>query len=316
MKNRITTFLAVVFCCSAILSAAQPAIREKYTWSAETDLANYTVKEINLSTGVRLEYAEQGSDQGIPVIFLHGVTDSWHSFENVLPLLPSNFHAFAISQRGHGNSSRPKAGYSLVDFSNDIAEFIRQKNTGPVIIVGHSMGSLVAQQFAYDHPQLLKAIVLVGADACFIDNPGMLEFVEEIEKLNDPIDRKFMDDFQKATLATPINRDYFEILVNESMKLPAAVVKSVFRGIMEVDFTNKLKTFQAPVLILWGDKDAFCFEQDQAVLQSNIKSAKLKVYNGTGHALHWEQPEKFVDDLEEFVDTIQSELQRKNLLEN
>ena len=57
-------------------------------------------KFVSLSTGVRIEYVEQGKADGVPVIFLHGVTDSWRSFERVLPLRPPNIHAFALSQRG------------------------------------------------------------------------------------------------------------------------------------------------------------------------------------------------------------------------
>ena len=51
---------------------------------------------ISLSTGVRMEYVEHGNTEGVPVIFLHGVTDSWRSFERVLPLLPPGIHAFAL----------------------------------------------------------------------------------------------------------------------------------------------------------------------------------------------------------------------------
>ena len=74
-------------------------------------------KFVSLSTGVRIEYVEQGKGDGVPVIFLHGVTDSWRSFERMLPLLPPDIHAFALSQRGHGDSSRPTSGYRLAVFA-------------------------------------------------------------------------------------------------------------------------------------------------------------------------------------------------------
>ena len=74
-------------------------------------------KKINVSTGTTLEYVEQGRDAGVPIIFLHGITDSWHSFELVLPFLPESIHAFAISLRGHGGSSKPTTGYLMKDFS-------------------------------------------------------------------------------------------------------------------------------------------------------------------------------------------------------
>src|SRR5262245_29880341 len=84
------------------------------------------VKSITLPGRVRLEYAEQGNTDGVPVIFLHGITDSWHSFESVLTYLPSSIHAFAISQRGHGDSERPTQNYSPDDFAADIAAFIKE----------------------------------------------------------------------------------------------------------------------------------------------------------------------------------------------
>ncbi len=58
-------------------------------------------KFVSLSTGVRMEYVEQGPADGVPVVFLHGVTDSWRSFVGVLRHLPPTVHALAISQRGH-----------------------------------------------------------------------------------------------------------------------------------------------------------------------------------------------------------------------
>ena len=145
---------------------------------------------------------------GTPVIFLHGLSDSWHSFESVLALLPHNIHAFAISERGHGNSDRPLAGYTMKDFAGDVAEFIKMQNLKSAYIVGHSMSGLVAQQFALDYPQLTKGVVLISSDAFFNDNPGMPEFYQESLRLEGAIDKKFMDEFQKSTLSKPINPDY------------------------------------------------------------------------------------------------------------
>ena len=78
---------------------------------------NGKVQSIQLTTGVNLEFVEQGTTKGIPVILLHGYTDSWHSFETTLPFLPNNLHVFAISQRGHGDSDRPKNNYHPKDLA-------------------------------------------------------------------------------------------------------------------------------------------------------------------------------------------------------
>ena len=82
------------------------------------------IRSITILSGVTLQYAERGGASGIPVVFLHGVTDSWHSFERVLPLLPLTIHAFAVSQRGYGDSSRPTSGYRFTDMSEDLLAFL------------------------------------------------------------------------------------------------------------------------------------------------------------------------------------------------
>ena len=266
------------------------------------------VKSIDLPGRVRLEYAEQGRPGGIPVIFLHGITDSWHSFESVLAHLPSSVHAFAISQRGHGDSERPMHNYTPKDFAGDIAEFIKQKKLGKVIIAGHSMGGVNAQQFAIDHPELTRGLVVIDSDPVFKTNPGMPEFLEEVSKLDGMMSRKFMDDFQRATLAKPIDSAYFNLLVDEGLKVPASVFKEALKGLMEVDFTEKLRQINVPALIFWGNKDAFCTYKGQEILIDSIQNSKLIVYGNTGHALHWEEPKRFSTDLMNFIDhTIKSE---------
>src|SRR5687768_3405964 len=60
-----------------------------------------------LSTGVTLPFVEQGDPAGMPVVLLHGLTDSWQSFAPVLPFLPASIRAFAVTQRGHGDADRP-----------------------------------------------------------------------------------------------------------------------------------------------------------------------------------------------------------------
>jgi pimeloyl-ACP methyl ester carboxylesterase len=64
---------------------------------------------------VRLEYVETGDPKGLPVVFLHGVTDSWTSFEGTMERLPESIRAIAVSQRGHGNSSRQLRGISWIN---------------------------------------------------------------------------------------------------------------------------------------------------------------------------------------------------------
>jgi len=123
-------------------------------------------------------------------------------------------------------------------------------------------------------------------------------------KLSGTIDKKFMDDFQTATLAKPIDKDWYETLVLEGMKCPVHVFQGAMGGLMETDLIQELKKISAPTLIFWGDKDAFCPREAQDVMMKNIRHAKLIVYEGTGHALHWEEPQRFVNDLIKYIKSL------------
>ena len=75
------------------------------------------VKDIALANGLRLQYAEQGDAEGTPpLVLLHGIADSWRIFGPLLAELPNSVHAYALSQRGHGDSDRPDTGYRTQDF--------------------------------------------------------------------------------------------------------------------------------------------------------------------------------------------------------
>jgi pimeloyl-ACP methyl ester carboxylesterase len=265
----------------------------------------YVEKAISLPTGVTLNYVEQGKADGIPIILLHGFTDSWHSFEHVLDKFPKNLHVMAISQRGHGNSTKTVNTDHASYFASDVAAFIDEKNLGPCIIVGHSLGGIITQQFALDYPHLTLAIVLAGSEACFYDNEGIPEFVAEINKLNDPIDRTFAEQFQWSTISQPVDSAIMEEFINESMKVPAKVWRSVGDLLMTTNYSDQLKNIKVPTLILWGDQDATCRLAGQQQLKAGITDSKLIVHKGVGHALHWEDGARFASEIVVFVNALE-----------
>lgn len=260
------------------------------------------VKSVQLKEGPRLEYVEQGDPNGIPVVLLHGYTDSWHSYERVLPHLPRRLRVFAVSQRGHGDSDRPQDGYLAQDFARDAARFLDAVGVQSAFIVGHSMGSRNAMRFAIDYPDRTRGLVLVGAFVPGPPNAGVKAFWDtSLSKLTDPVDPAFVRQFQKDTLAQPIPPEYVETVVSESLKLPARVWKSAFEGFMTADFASDLPKITARTLIVWGAKDTFAPKADQDALTSAIKGATLIVYPNAGHGVHWEEPERFAKDLVAFI---------------
>jgi non-heme chloroperoxidase len=138
-------------------------------------------KFVALPTGVTLHCVEQGNRSGVPVLLLHGLSDSWHSYERVLPHLPNSIRTFALTLRGHGDSSKPNAGYAPQDHVSDAAAFMDAFGLDATVVVGHSAGSLVARRFAMDHPERTLGLVLIGAFAAPRGNAGAMEVQEAVE---------------------------------------------------------------------------------------------------------------------------------------
>lgn len=262
----------------------------------------HVVKSVDLTGRVKLSYVEQGDPSGVPMVLLHGVSDSWHSFEPVLPHLPASIHAFALTQRGHGDSDRPMAGYRTRDFAADVEAFVNSRGLGPVVVVGHSMGSTHAMRFAIDYPRRTLGLVLVGAFASYRGNPVVGEFWHStVAQLIDPIDPALIREFQESTLAHPVSPGFLDTVVQESLKMPARVWRAAFEGFLEDDFAGEVRKIQTPTLMLWGTKDAFASRRDQDDLLKRIAGSQIVVYQNAGHAPHWEEPERFAADLTAFA---------------
>jgi non-heme chloroperoxidase len=264
---------------------------------------SFTSKSIALPTGVTLPYVEQGDPHGVPVILLHGVTDSWRSFALVLPHLPPRIHAFALSQRGHGDADRPLTGYGFRDFAADVAAFMDTLHLKSAVLVGHSMGSGVVQRFALDYPERLLGLVLEGSFASLSTNPAVREFWDTVvSTLTDPIDPHLVREFQQSTLAQPVPATFFETVVNESLKVPARVWQATFSTFLQEEWSSELGKMTVPTLIVWGDQDAFCPRGDQDLLKEAISHSQLLVYSGAGHSPHWEEPARFARDVVTFIE--------------
>lgn len=260
-----------------------------------------TSRRIQLSTGVELEYLEQGAPNGIPVVFLHGFTDSHRSFDRNLPRLPRRFHVFALDQRGHGNSSKPACCYTQADFAADVAAFLDAVGLERASVVGHSMGSFIALEFALDYPERLDRLVLIGSAPTLVGNPTVLDFQSVVDTLADPIDPAFVREFQASTFFRPVPESFLDVAVEESSKVPASIWQQALAGLVANDRSSELGSITAPTLILFGDQDVFVTAADQAALDAAIPDSTLITYPDTGHGTHVERPRRVNRDLVRFL---------------
>src|ERR671915_1659727 len=266
---------------------------------------NIRLARTSLTTGPTLHYAQQGHRSGEPIIFLHGYSDSWFSFSRVLPLLSSEYHAFALTQRGHGDSDKPQCCYTPEDFAADVDAFMDAVRIEEATLVGASTGALFAQRVALSYPHRVSRLVLVGAQTPANEaNEVVLGLQEEVRALEDPVPPEFVRAFQEGTIHQPVPQEFLDTVVSESLKLPARVWRDYLEGAVlsiDQDYVLELREIDVPTLILWGEQDPLFPREEQERLAAAIPGASLKVYPETGHAVHWDRPEWVVRDLEAFM---------------
>ena len=266
---------------------------------------------------VTLEYAQQGAHGGTTLLLLHGITDSWRSFEGVMPHLPADWHVIALTQRGHGGSSKPRRGrggssaaplpaYRTREFAADAAALVRALRLPPVIVVGHSMGAANAMRFAIDHPTLVRGVIAAGAFASFGDKPELVAFVrEQIAPLIDPIPRELAHAFQMDTIARAVPPGLIDTAVDESLRVPAHVWREAFEQLLADDFSAELSRIAVPTLLVQGEADAFVPATDTQRLLHALPNARASVWAGAGHAMHWEEPARFAAEVVRFVTALE-----------
>ncbi|WP_290790596.1 alpha/beta fold hydrolase [Flavihumibacter sp. UBA7668] len=263
-------------------------------------------QSIPVSTQVQLDFREKGKGNPTTILFLHGFSDSWFSYSEILDKLPRKYHSIALSLRGHGDSPKPPTGYSPDDMAKDIVHFLNKRGIDKVIVVGHSMGSTVAMQLAIRYPERTHALILLAAFATFNDKTFMPSFVEAIEQLKDPVDINFIKEFQESTILKPVPPAFMKNVINESRKLTASVWKETIQSLIKADYENRLSAYTKPVLLIWGDADQMALEDDQQRLLKAFPNVRLLRYESIGHAVHWEAPDRVARDIKGFLEFIQS----------
>lgn len=300
---RSLSFLRRIVAASVFTIAMSGTISAYAQASSAPNDDRISAFDIKLHTGITLNYVVQGEAHGPVIVLLHGAGDSWHSYQRVLPLLPQRYRVYAVTLRGHGLSDHPESGYSRDDFAGDILQFLDELKLEHVTLVGHSLGSFVAQKVAErDTAGHLSRLVLIGSGPG-VRKSGSAEsdLSGPFASLKDPIPYTFARDFQASTIYYPVPAWFFEMMVGESQRVPAATWHGLSKSILGGGSLDDLKKIKVPTLLLWGEKDSIFHREDQQTLLDTIPHATLKAYPETGHALHWERPAEFTRDLLAFI---------------
>jgi non-heme chloroperoxidase len=256
---------------------------------------------------VKINYIEQGAgDEAI--VFVHGITGSLGDWREVLERLPKEYHAYALDQRGHGQSDKP-GSYQLAEMSEDIYAFSQELGIGPFIYVGHSMGGTLGLRFALDHPEALKAMVLV---AHFPVHEWMTpEAAAPLLAMTgaDDIPTAYTTMFASPEIvrgsvgqmfATPPSEEVVNERVNDVLSTDLAAVGDCYAWMLSSGLEPHLGEIRVPTLIVAGAQDPTPPEV-QRLDANSINGCRFEVFEDTGHFVPQETPQKFLDLLTSFI---------------
>ncbi len=300
-------------------------------------------KSIQLSTGIDMKYIETGNPAGRIILLLHGLTDTSRSFETVIAEIlkvDRNLRILAPDLRGHGTSSMPDFkeinGFSINSVSKDILDFMHQKGITEVDLVGHSFGSIIAQEIALNYPDKVSTLTLIGTFIDGRDNPALHDILigQMLEGWKQELIARYGDDWERKSYSkaprdlgkeveaylrqnwvNEINtsESYLNAVHLETIAIPFGTWFRAFGVVGSFDNTHKFQELKTPTLIIWGEGDEFFPRSpDQELVIALCEMAAEqhntaifyksygRVENNSrpmGHNLHWGIPKNIAADI-------------------
>lgn len=292
---RLILCLASLLAGSTLLApAAPPALAAAVPLSEAIDQAgwNERKRQVRLPNGIRLAYVELGDPQGEPLLLLHGYTDSSRVWTILAPWL-GDYRVLIPDQRGHGASDVPACCYAMSDLAEDSRMFLDAMGVEQAAVVGHSMGSMVAQVLAAEHPGRVTRLALIGSTATVAIRRSDWMWAN-IMSLREPIasNTDFLRQWSGGASPTPVDPVFVHHSDAEIAQIAPVVWRSVIRELLDVPIGRFAPDVQAPVLILSGGRDElFPAEHHQSLVEA-YPGAEAHVFAELGHNLILEQPER------------------------
>ncbi len=257
---------------------------------------------------VSIDYLAAGNRDAPVLLMLHGIGGGAECFRPQLDFFSDDYHAVAWNMPGYGASPALKR-LTFEALSGAVGQLLEELEATRVHIVGHSIGGMVAQQFAADYPDKLLSLTLVATSAAFGGRDGEFQrrFLEE--RLG-PLDRgatmaQLADTIVDSLIGEAPDGDRLAI----ARRCMAAVSEASYRASMEClvtfDLRKELGKIRVPTLLISGEKDTNAPPPVMEKMAGFIPGARYRCLEKAGHLIPLEQPAVFNKTLNDFLDSIE-----------
>jgi pimeloyl-ACP methyl ester carboxylesterase len=272
------------------------------------------IQTVKGATGVSLHVREYGNPTGVPLLLIHGWSQSqlcWSKqYESSLK---NDARIVALDLRGHGMSDAPLERDQYTDgdkWADDIAAVIDQLALDRPILVGWSYGGYIISDYLWRKGQskiaginFVAAAVVLGPKAFGpLLGPGFLENAPGACQDDLPTNIAAIRKFLRACIVKPVSQDDFEEILAFNM-----VVKPNVRAALtqrELDFGPLLEAVTVPILVTHGRSDTVVLPAMAEYILNHCKTAKSSWYEGVGHAPFVEDSQRFNTELRHFAESV------------
>ena len=252
----------------------------------------------------RFGYEAAGNPSLPPLLFLHGIGGAARAWRGQLDFFKHRYRTIAWDMPGYGGSA-PLPTVSIAALAEALQDFLQQVSATKPILVGHSIGGMIAQQLLAKHPHVASAIVLAQTSPAFgkPDGDWQKAFIEA--RLG-PLDRGETLAAMAPSLVRELVGDDPDIggmeLARDCMaSVPEATYRATMLSMLGFDQRSALKDIVVPTLLLSGAKDKNAPAPMMAKMAAYIPSARYVELEGVGHLANLERPGAFNAALDTFL---------------
>jgi len=252
--------------------------------------------------GVDLNYREDGDPSGAPVVFANSLGTDLRLWDDIIPLLPAGLRIVRYDKRGHGLSSCPRPPFNMGALVGEIESLIDHLNIRDAVIVGCSVGGLIAQGLAVKRMDQVRAMVLANTGAKIGTQDIWQDRIDAvnaggIESLADAVmERWFSKPFRSAPEMIA-----WRNMLTRTMDDGYAGVSAAISG---TDFYTTTASLTLPTLAIAGSEDGATPPDLLRETANLVKGSRFELIRGAGHLPMVEKPQVFADLLTGFLKEI------------